>query len=260
VAERGGTPARVAVVSGGGTGIGRAIAAGLAADGFEVVIVGRRAEVLERSAAELNDKLDGTSGHVGWRAADLTRPADVELLVAGLTADFEVIDVVVNNAGATPPVADGSLQSLADSWLRSYELNVVSAVLLTEGLRPVLRRPGGRIVLIGSMSSRTGGSVSAYGAAKAALNGWVLSLSVQLAPEGISANAVLPGYVPGTELAGGQPMPPEMHTRLVSRIAAGRAGLPEDTAAIVSFLATEGSGFLTGQVIEVNGGTLPSTH
>ena len=258
-------PARVAVVSGGGTGIGRAIAAGLAEDGFEVVIIGRRAAVLEATAAELNaaSLASGTSrgaGSVSFRAADLTAPAEVEQLVAGLTADYPVIDVVVNNAGATPPTADGSLQSLADSWLRSYELNVVSAVLLTEGLRPALRRPGGRVILIGSMSSRTGGSVSAYGAAKAALNGWVLSLSVQLAPEGISANAVLPGYVPGTELAGGQPMPPEMHTRLVSRIAAGRAGLPEDTAAIVSFLATEGSGFLTGQVIEVNGGTLPSTH
>jgi 3-oxoacyl-[acyl-carrier protein] reductase len=261
---------RVAVVSGGGTGIGRAIAAGLAEDGFDVVIVGRRAAVLENTASELNAALAPGSGaasttarpagQVSWRTADLTAPAEVETLVTQLTADFPVIDVVVNNAGATPPATDGSLQSLADSWLRSYELNVLSAVLLTEGLRPALRRPGGRIVLIGSMSSRTGGSVSAYGAAKAALNGWVLSLSVQLAPDGINANAVLPGYVPDTELASGHPMPPELHSRVVSRIAAGRAGLPEDTAAIVRFLATEGSGFLTGQVIEVNGGTLPSTH
>ncbi|MCW2523410.1 MAG: putative 3-oxacyl-ACP reductase [Frankiales bacterium] len=249
---------RVAVVSGGGTGIGRAIAAGLAQDGFEVVIVGRRSAVLERTAEELNQAQP--PGRVSWRAADLTKAAEVERLVAELTSEFPTIDVLVNNAGATPPAADGSLQSLADSWLRSYELNVISAVLLTEGLRPALRRPGGRIVLIGSMSSRTGGSVSAYGAAKAALNGWVLSLSVQLAADGINANAVLPGYVPDTELAGGHPMPPELHARVVSRIAAGRPGLPEDTAALVRFLATEGSGFLTGQVIEVNGGTLPSTH
>jgi 3-oxoacyl-[acyl-carrier protein] reductase len=243
----------VAVVSGGGTGIGRAIAAALAADGLEVVIVGRRADVLADTAKSLSD-----TGRVSWRAADLTVAAEVESLVAGVRSDHGVVDVIVNNAGGNAGGSSDTLADLADSWRAAYELNVVSAALLTYGLLPLLRRPGGRIVTIGSMSSRTGGGAAAYGAAKAALNGWVLALSAEYAPEGITANVVLPGYVPDTGLFDGRPMTPEIHDKIVSRISAGRAGQPQDAAALVRFLASQDAGFVTGQVIEVNGGTVPA--
>jgi 3-oxoacyl-[acyl-carrier protein] reductase len=245
---------RVAVVSGGGTGIGYAIAAALAADGLRVVIVGRREKVLAEATDALN--LDAP-GLVSWRAADLADAAAVEELTAGLAAEFGTIDVLVNNAGGNQPRPTDTLADLAEVWRTTYDQNVISSVLLTHGLVPILRRPGGRIVLIGSMSSRTGGGFPAYGAAKAALNGWVLALSTTLAPEGISANVVLPGYVPGTGLAGGAPMPADLHDKIVSRISVGRPGLPEDAAALTRFLASEEAGFLTGQVIEVNGGTVP---
>jgi 3-oxoacyl-[acyl-carrier protein] reductase len=248
----------VAVVSGGGTGIGRAIAASLASDGFDVVIVGRRATVVAETAKALNAELG--IERVSSLSADLSKADDVEALINQLQASHGTIDVIVNNAGATPPPAGNSLAELADSWRAAYDLNVVSAVLLTHGLLPYLRRPGGRIIFIGSMSSRTGGGMPSYGAAKAALNGWVLALSADHAGEGITANVVLPGYVPGTELAGGAVMPPEIHDRIVSRIAAGRPGKPEDTATLVSYLASPQAGFLTGQVIEVNGGNVPSTR
>jgi 3-oxoacyl-[acyl-carrier protein] reductase len=249
---------RVAVVTGGGTGIGKAIAAGLAQDGFEVVIVGRRPEVLAAAAEALN--VNGGPGPVSWRAADLADPRAVQELADGLRADHGSIDALVNNAGSASRATPADLSDLADLWRGMFDQNVLTAVLLTQALLPALPRPGGRIVLIGSMTSRTGGGAAAYGAAKAALNGWVLALSNDHAAEGISANVVLPGYVPGTELGGGGPMPPELHDRIVSRIAAGRPGLPEDTAALVRFLVSEPAGFLTGQVIEVNGGTLPANR
>ena len=163
-------PARVAVVSGGGTGIGRAIAAGLAQDGFEVVIVGRRPDVLAATADALNN--GGPSGRVGWRVADLTDPAAVQELADGLRDDHGTIDALVNNAGGTGREAPATLAEVARLWRASFDQNVLSAVLLTEAVAPLLRRPGGRIVLIGSMTSRTGGGGAAYGAAKAALNGW----------------------------------------------------------------------------------------
>lgn len=246
---------RVAVVSGGGTGIGRAITAGLASDGFDVVILGRRAEVL----AEAADTLDGGpgTGRVTWRQVDLTDPVAVQALTDDLGDLYGTVDALVNNAGGTSGSTPADLSAVAQAWRSAYDQNVLSAVLLTHALVPLLRRPGGRIVLIGSMTSRTGGGAAPYGAAKAALNGWVVSLSAAHAADGISANVVLPGYVPGTGLGGGFEMPQELHDRVVSRIAAGRAGRPEDTAALVRFLASEDAGFLTGQVIEVNGGTLP---
>ncbi|MGI3782494.1 MAG: SDR family NAD(P)-dependent oxidoreductase [Janthinobacterium lividum] len=247
--------ARVAVVSGGGTGIGRAIAAGLAADGFDVVILGRRAEVLVEAADALNVGLG--VDRVTWRQADLTDPVAVQALADELAATHGTVHALVNNAGGTSGGTSADLTAVAQAWRSAYDQNVLSAVLLTHALLPVLRRPGGRIVLIGSMTSRTGGGAAPYGAAKAALNGWVVSLSAALAADGISANVVLPGYVPGTGLGGGFEMPQELHDRVVSRIAAGRAGRPEDTAALVRFLVTEDAGFLTGQVVEVNGGTLP---
>ncbi len=246
---------RVAVVSGGGTGIGRAIAAGLASDGFDVVILGRRAEVLAEAADTLNEGL--ATERVTWRQVDLTDPVAVQALADELEVTYGTVDALVNNAGGTSASTPTDLTDLAHAWRSAYDQNVLSAVLLTHALVPLLRRPGGRIVLIGSMTSRTGGGAAPYGAAKAALNGWVVSLSAAHAADGISANVVLPGYVPGTGLGGGFEMPQELHDRVVSRIAAGRAGRPEDTAALVRFLASEDAGFLTGQVIEVNGGTLP---
>jgi 3-oxoacyl-[acyl-carrier protein] reductase len=249
---------RVAVVSGGGTGIGRAIAAGLAQDGFDVVMVARRPEVLTAAADSINRH--GYRGRAQWRTADLTDPRAVEDLAGGLRERYGSIDALVNNAGGTSRAGAGSLADVADQWRAMFDQNVLTAVLLTSALLPAIRRPGGRIVLIGSMTSRTGGGVAAYSAAKAALNGWVLALSNDHAGDGISANVVLPGYVPGTELGGGGALPPQLHERIVSRIAAGRAGRPEDAAALVRFLVSERAGFLTGQVIEVNGGTLPANR
>ncbi|MGI3785870.1 MAG: SDR family NAD(P)-dependent oxidoreductase, partial [Janthinobacterium lividum] len=166
---------RLAVVSGGGTGIGRAIAAGLAADGFSVVILGRRSEVLEEAAGELNAGLE--ADRVTWRQTDLTDPAAVQALADELTSTYGTVDALVNNAGGTSGAGADDLASVAEAWRSAYEQNVLSAVLLTQALLPLLPRPGGRIVLIGSMTSRTGGGAAPYGAAKAALNGWVVSLS-----------------------------------------------------------------------------------
>ena len=245
----------VAVVSGGGTGIGRATAAALTADGMDVVIVGRRADVLRATADEVNSGRLAGRGELSWARADVSDPAELAEAVEVIRQRHPVVDVVVNNAGGSVP-AGTDLRELAAGWMESYRKNVISAVLFTSALLPMVRRPGGRVIIVGSRVAITGGASPPYVAAKAALNGWVLSLALQLGPEGITANVVAPGYTADTELLTGR-MPAERHKRIVAGIAAGRPAQPSEIAAVIGFLASKEASFVSGQVLGVDGGTLP---
>jgi 3-oxoacyl-[acyl-carrier protein] reductase len=252
----GGSAAGVAVVSGGGTGIGRATAAALAADGMDVVILGRRAEVLRGAAEEINRDRVAGSGEVSWVRGDVSDPAETAAAAEVIRQRYPVIDVVVNNAGGSVR-AGADLGELAAAWLEAYRKNVISAVLLTSALLPLVRRPGGRVIIVGSRAAATGGASPAYVAAKAALGGWVLSLAAQLGPEGITANVVAPGYTAGTDLLTGR-MPAERHERIVAGIAAGRPAQPEEIAAVIRFLASAEASYVSGQVLSVDGGVRPA--
>jgi len=235
---------RQVVVSGGGTGIGRAIAAAFAADGDRVVIVGRRADVLERTAAEL-------PGEICPVAADLTVPGDARRVADAVGP----VDVIVNNAGAgTSFGPKETLEEHAAAWRSELDANVLTAVLLTTALLPALRRPGGRILLMSSIAGLRGGG-GAYSAAKAALHGWALDLAAKLGADGVTVNVVAPGYVADTEFFGG-PMSPAGHETRVRQTLVGRAGTPTEIAAAVRYLASPEAGFVTGQILQVNGGAL----
>jgi 3-oxoacyl-[acyl-carrier protein] reductase len=240
---------RQAVVSGGGTGIGRAIAERLAADGAHVVIVGRRAEVLATTAKEINDSLDAQ--RVTTETADLTSPDDVQRLADALPG---TIDVLVNNAGGNFAAAgDGGVAAVAAAWDANLRGNVLPTVLLTEALKPRLTRPGGRIVTITSIAALRG--PGSYGGAKAALHPWSLGVAEELAPEGITVNVVAPGFVPDTEFWADRLTEEVMASRL-AQIPMGRPGTPAEVAAAVAHLAAPDAGWTTGQILQVNGGTL----
>jgi 3-oxoacyl-[acyl-carrier protein] reductase len=241
---------RRVVVSGGGSGIGRAVALRQANEGDDVVIIGRRPDVLHDAADEINDAVGGD--RVTAVAGDLSDPSRVREIAEQLGAGA-LLDVIVNNAGGNFAGPNESLDDVAAGFRADFEGNVITAVLLTSALLPQLHRPGGRIVMMSSIAGLRGGGP--YGAAKAAIHGWMYGLATQLAPEGIAVNAVAPGFVPDTEFWSSR-MTSELYESRVGPIPMNRPGTPDEVAAAVSYLASADAGWTTGQILQVNGGTL----
>lgn len=229
------------VVTGGATGIGRAIAAAFATAGDAVVITGRRAEALRATATELG---------VTDLVCDATDPAQIEALRTALP---ERIDVLVNNAGGNTDFDQDSptdLAAVAAAWRVNLDANLISAVLMTTALRDRLAA-GGTVINIGSIAADKG--AGAYGAAKAGLASWNMQLSAELGPRGVTANVIAPGYIADTEFFRDR-LTEQRRDALIAATHTGRPGHPDDIASAATYLASPGARQLTGQVLAVNGG------
>jgi 3-oxoacyl-[acyl-carrier protein] reductase len=236
---------RLAVVTGGGTGIGKATAGMLAGEGYDVIIVGRRADVLDDAVKWIGPQASAVT-------ADVSDPAQVPRVVDAVGS--RDLDVLVNNAGAFVAHDEDTLAGVAERWRANLDSNVLTAVLTTTALLPRLRRPGGKIILTSSIAAQRGGG-GPYSAAKAALHGYALDLATNLGADGITANVISPGYVTDSEFFLGR-MTPEGHQARVGATLVKRAGEPADIAETVRWLVGPGGGFVTGQIINVNGGSV----
>lgn len=246
------TSPNIAVITGGGTGIGAAVAHTLAASNSVIVLVGRRQDRLDAMAGELKTSHPGITVH--GRSVDLTDLDSVTTFIEWAHQELPHVNVVVNNAGAAQPPIEAGLTSIASAWEATWRANTLSSVLVTEGLKDLLARPGGRIIMIGSFAAELGTGSPAYASAKGALQAYAISLMRELGTEGITANVVAPGFTDGTELLAGR-ISPERRERLLTSISARRPGTPEEIASLVGYLASPLAGFINGELITANGGT-----
>lgn len=237
-----------ALVTGGGTGIGRGVAELLAEDGYSVSIVGRRPAPLE----ETLDRLTG--GPHSRISADVSTITGVQK-VAAAVSDRGRLDALVHCAGGLGDSDGDDLSTLYEQMLDSFRTNVVSVAMLTEALAPMLRDGRGRVAAIGSIAAFRGGGI-AYASSKSALHGWAFTAARAFGRRGVTVNVVAPGYIADTELFGDGPTDARRR-RLVDETMVGKAGLPADVAAMTAFLVSAGAGHVTAQVIGVNGGALP---
>jgi len=244
---------KTAIVTGGARGIGAAVSTTFASAGANVVIdylpTGQDLEGLKL----VEEKLRRCGGAYDTFAGDVTSAEAMEELCRKAADRFGGIDILVNSAGFTKPM--GYEETSIDLWRTGIEVNLSGAFYATRAAaRYMIERREGRIIYIGSAGSITGGGGSvSYAAAKAGINGLVRALSKELAPRGITVNAILPALIETDLLRDRQPDPLK-RGEYIKRIPVGRLGQPEDVAFLALFLASGCAGYITGQNILVDGG------
>lgn len=237
---------RVAFVTGSTRGIGRAIAAVLHRAGAKVAVVGRDPERARAAAAELGEHTVGV-------ACDVSDAAQVEAAVEAAEAALGPVDILVNNAGLA---RDQILLRMSEAdWDAVLDANLKGAFLTTRAVtRGMLKRRAGRIVNIASVVGLSGNKGQAnYAASKAGLIGFTKAVAKEYASRNILVNCVAPGFIETDMTAG---LPVEARGPLLQRIPLGRLGRPEDVAGAVLFLASDLAGYVTGQVLVVDGGMI----
>ncbi len=254
-----GLQGKVALVAASSKGLGRAIAAELAAEGARVMISGRTEETLSRAATEIEEE---TGSEVRYQVADLAREKDVRDLVNSSVEQFGVVDVLVNNSGGPP--AGGFDDLSEEEWRDAFELNLMSFVRLIRNVLPHMReRGGGRIVNVASSSIKQPiENLTLSNTFRAGIAGLAKSLASELAPDSILINTLGPGRIhtersASLDLAQAEALDipvEEVRTEFASKIPLGRYGTSEKFAKVVAFLASPANAYTTGQTILIDGG------
>ncbi|SDA87603.1 SDR family oxidoreductase [Sinorhizobium sp. NFACC03] len=249
------TTSRIAVVTGGTSGIGLATARRLLQRGDRVAVFGQSATHVHEAARELTATFD--AGRIFARSVDLAQPEQISAFFQELNERWGKVDILVCSAGISPKGLSGAAvfqQITLDEWNAVFSVNLTGAMLCCQAVLPGMVAQGfGRIVFVGSIAGRALPKIAgtAYVTSKAALAGLTRSLVAGHAPHGITINLVAPGRI-ATEMAG--PRNSETNRAAISRIPTGRLGEPDEVAAAIGFLVSDEAAYVNGATIDVNGG------
>jgi 3-oxoacyl-[acyl-carrier protein] reductase len=239
---------KVAIVTGGSRGIGRAVSLVLGRQGADVAF-------LDRAACLIDDHTQQDVLAMGRRSVciggDVTDPASCKELVDATVKEFGRIDILVNNAGITRD--DLAMRMTDEAWADVLDVNLTGSFYMARAvLRPMLKQRSGRIISMSSVSGQMGNAGQAnYSASKAGLIGLTKALAREVASRGITVNAIAPGFVV-TELTNS--LPDNVKDAIKGATPLGRFATPDEIAAAVVFLASDEAGYITGQVLGVDGG------
>ena len=244
---------QVAIITGAASakGIGKAVALSMTKLGASVALCDVDAAGVEQLTGRIND---GGGRAVGFQA-DVSSPEDVERVVRETRNRWGRIDILVNNAGVTQPIK--VMDTTLEDWNRIVDVNLKGTFLFSKAVLPYMtERKYGRIVNVSSVSGKRGGGIyggAHYSATKAGILGFAKALAREVGPFGITVNSVAPGLI-ATDIRGGLE-PPDEQVRMTLDIPCRRMGTPEEVAAAICFLASEEAGYITGEEIDINGGS-----
>lgn len=246
---------KVAWVTGSSTGIGRAVAVGLAAEGYRVAV---HYNASEGEAREVVKSIESSGGEASLVGGDVSDAGEVRRMVGEIVDRYGRMDVLVNNAGSL--IERRSLAEMTeDLWDRVMDVNLKSVYLVSQAVLPMMKEQGGgRIINLTSVAARNGGGPGsvAYATAKAGVSNLTHAMAKELVSDNILVNGVAPGII--TTPFHDRFTPPDVREQMTAGIPIGREGTPEETAGVVAFLASPAADYLVGEIIEVNGGQLMS--
>jgi NAD(P)-dependent dehydrogenase (short-subunit alcohol dehydrogenase family) len=238
---------KIALVTGGGSGLGRAIATLFSQNNIFTIIIGRDAEKLKKAKEEIGE-------NCAWISADLDQLEQIPEMIKNIITEYGPIDILVNNAGINmkkvfTEVTDAEFQKVLTT-------NLCAVFSMSrEVVKNMLPRKTGCIINISSMAAQYGlPKVIAYSASKTAIDGLTRAMAVELSPEGIRVNAIAPGFIYSAMTEKALNSDPERKAKVFNRTPMGYMGQPEDIAAAALYLASDGARYVTGVVLPVDGG------
>ncbi len=246
---------RTAIITGGGSGIGRATARRFAAEGASVVV----ADLAMHRATEVAEEIAAAGGRSLAVTADVSVGGDVDEMVEKAEAEFGGVEILVNNAYSCD--ADEIVNMEEEEWERDLTVSLTSAFLCSKRVLPgMVERSSGVILNLASVNAILALGNEAYSAAKAGIVNLTQSIAVRYGPNGVRANAIAPGTVRTPAWAPALEKTPAIFDELAKWYPLGRVGEPEDVAAAAAFLASDDAAWITGTVLRVDGGLTAGNH